>query len=42
MEESGIPTFIAVIASAVVVIGVMVAMAAVTWAFLLLTPFVTG
>ena len=35
MEESGIPVFIAVIASAVMVIGVMVAMAAVTWAFLL-------
>jgi len=37
MEDSGLPTFIAVIASAVVVIGVMVAMAAVTWVFLL-TP----
>ena len=35
MEESGIPVFIAVIASAVMVIGVMVAMAAITWAFLL-------
>jgi hypothetical protein len=35
MEESGIPTFIAVIAAAVMVIGVMVAMAAVTWVFLL-------
>ncbi len=35
MEDSGIPTFIAVIASAVMVIGVMVAMAAITWVFLL-------
>lgn len=35
MEDSGIPTFMAVIASAIVVIGVMVAMAAVTWVFLL-------
>lgn len=35
MEESGIPTFIAVIASAVMVIGVMVAMAVITWIFLL-------
>ena len=35
MEESGIPAFIAVIAAAVMVIGVMVGMAAVTWAFLL-------
>ncbi len=36
MEDSGIPTFIAVIASAVMVIGVMVAMAAITWVFLLM------
>ena len=35
MEESGIPTFIAIIASAVMVIGVMVAMAVITWVFLL-------
>ena len=35
MEESGIPVFIAVIASAVIVIGVVVAMAAITWAFML-------
>ena len=35
MDESGIPTFIAVIAAAVMVIGVMVGMFAVTWAFLL-------
>ena len=34
MDESGIPAFIAVIASAVMVIGVMVGMAAVTWLFL--------
>lgn len=36
MEESGIPAFIAVIAAAVMVIGVMVAMAAITWIFLLM------
>jgi hypothetical protein len=35
MEESGVPVFITVIAAAVMVIGVMVGMAAVTWAFLL-------
>jgi hypothetical protein len=35
MEESGIPAFIAIIAAAVMVIGVMVGMAAVTWLFLL-------
>lgn len=35
MEESGIPTFIAVIAAAVMVIGVMVGMAAITWAVML-------
>ena len=35
MEESGIPAFIAVIAAAVMVIGVMVGMAAVTWFILL-------
>ena len=35
MEESGIPAFIAVIAAAVMVIGVMVGMAAVTWLILL-------
>ncbi len=35
MEDSGIPTLIAVIASAVMIIGVMVAMAVITWAFLL-------
>ena len=38
MEDSGLPTFIAVIAAAVMVIGVMVAMAAVTWVFLLAAP----
>lgn len=37
MQEDGVPTFVAVIASAVLVIGVMVAMAAITWMFLL-TP----
>jgi hypothetical protein len=35
MEDSGIPTFIMVIAAAVMVIGVMVAMAAVTWLIML-------
>jgi hypothetical protein len=35
MEESGIPAFIAVIAAAVMVIGVVVGMAAVTWLILL-------
>ena len=38
MEDSGLPTFIAVIAAAVMVIGVMVAMAAITWVFLLAAP----
>ncbi len=35
MEESGIPAFIAVIAAAVMVIGVIVGMAAVTWILLM-------
>jgi hypothetical protein len=35
MEESGIPAFIAVIAAAVMVIGVVVGMAAVTWMLML-------
>jgi hypothetical protein len=35
MEESGIPAFIAVIAAAVMVIGVVVGMAAITWLILL-------
>ena len=35
MEESGIPVFIMVIAAAVMVIGVMVGMAAVTWLLML-------
>jgi len=35
MEESGIPAFIAIIAAAVMVIGVVVGMAAVTWMILL-------
>jgi|PlaIllAssembly_1097288.scaffolds.fasta_scaffold726126_2 hypothetical protein len=34
MENEGIPTFIAVIASAVLVIGVIVGLAAVTWMML--------
>jgi hypothetical protein len=36
MEETGIPAFIAVIAAAVMVIGVIVGMAAITWVFLLM------
>lgn len=35
MEDSGLPTFIAIIAATVLIIGIIVAMAAVTWAFLL-------
>ena len=35
MEESGVPTFITVIAAAAMVIGVMVAMAAITWLIML-------
>ncbi len=35
MQEDGVPIFIVVIAAAILVIGVMVAMAAVTWVFLL-------
>jgi hypothetical protein len=34
MEDSGIPTFIALFAVAVMVIGVIVGMAVVTWAML--------
>ena len=34
MDESGIPAFVAIIAAAVMVIGVIVGMAAVTWVFL--------
>ena len=34
MEESGVPVFITVIAAAVIVIGVMVGMFAVTWLML--------
>jgi len=37
MQEDGIPTFIAIIASTVLIVGVMVAMAVVTWIFML-TP----
>ena len=37
MEDGGLPAFIAVIVAAILVIGVMVAMAAITWVFLL-TP----
>lgn len=35
MGDGELPTFIAVIASAAMVIGVLVGMAAITWAFLL-------
>jgi hypothetical protein len=35
MEESGIPVFITVIAAAVMVIGVIVGMAAISWVFLM-------
>jgi hypothetical protein len=35
MEESGLPVFVTVIAAAVMVIGVVVGMAAVTWLILL-------
>ena len=35
MEESGVPVFITVIAAAVMVIGVIVGMAAITWLFLM-------
>ena len=35
MEESGVPTFIMVVAAAVMVIGVVVGMAAVTWMLML-------
>jgi hypothetical protein len=35
MEDSGVPTFIMVIAAAAVAVGVMVAMAAVTWLLML-------
>jgi hypothetical protein len=35
MEESGIPVFVTVIAAAVMVIGVIVGMAAISWVFLM-------
>jgi hypothetical protein len=35
MEESGIPAFVAIIAAAVMVIGVVVGMATITWLFIL-------
>jgi hypothetical protein len=34
MEETGIPAFVAIIAAAVMVIGIIVGMAAVTWMML--------
>ncbi len=36
MEDSGLPSFIVVLAAVVLVIGVMVAMAVVTWVFSLI------
>jgi len=38
MGDNELPVFIAVIVAAVLIIGVMVAMAAVTWVFLLAAP----
>ncbi len=38
MGDNELPTFIAVIASAVMVIGVMVAMSVITWVFLMASP----
>ncbi len=35
MEDSGLPAFIAIIAAAVMIIGVVVGVAAVNWAFIL-------
>lgn len=35
MDNEGLPAFIAVIVAAVMVIGVIVGMSAVTWAFLM-------
>ena len=35
MEENGLPTCIAVIASAMIVVGVVIALSVVTWAILL-------
>ena len=37
MGDTDFPTFIAVIASAVLIIGVIVGMAVVTWVFLLIS-----
>ncbi|MBA7631851.1 hypothetical protein ES703_39387 [subsurface metagenome] len=37
MGDYELPVFIVIIASAVLIIGVMVAMAAVTWVFLLMS-----
>jgi hypothetical protein len=34
MEESGIPALVVVMASAAIIIGITVAMAVVTWAFM--------
>ena len=35
MEQEGLPTFIAVLAAAAMVIGVIVALAVITWVFIL-------
>ena len=38
MEDDGIPTFAIVIALAAVIIGIVVAMAVITWVFILAAP----
>jgi hypothetical protein len=38
MDEGGLPALIVVMASAAIVIGITVAMAAVTWAFIFSIP----
>jgi hypothetical protein len=38
MDDSGLPALIVVMASAAVVVGITVAMAVVTWAFIFATP----
>ena len=38
MDESGLPALIVVMASAAVVVGITVAMAVVTWAFIFAIP----
>jgi hypothetical protein len=38
MEESGIPSLLIVMASAAIIVGITVGMAAVTWAFIFSAP----